>query len=250
MVNKKEKYVTNGHKMPVILGYDENGGVITDDIVRMPHLLIGGCTGSGKSVFLMNIINQLTLKFTPKELRLVLIDLKKTQFVNCEEFHAFIFDNVVTDIKNAVEVLHSLVSIMEERSNASISKTEIPRIVVIIDEAAELMWCSEEARELITLLTAQAHRVGIHFIVASQTAASTEAVPETLKENFNTRAVFKMFDKIDSISILGESEAEWITRPGEMLYKSYGLQGVKKVRVPYKEHLEWQIAEIKGDLNG
>ena len=109
MVNKKEEYVTNGYETPIILGYDKNGeAVVIDDFAKMPHLLIGGCTGSGKSIFLINIIDQLTSNFTSQELQLVLIDLKKTEFTCYENCYPHTLGNVITDIKNSVDVLNRL----------------------------------------------------------------------------------------------------------------------------------------------
>jgi S-DNA-T family DNA segregation ATPase FtsK/SpoIIIE len=250
MVNKKEEYVTNGYETPIILGYDKNGGMVIDDLAKMPHLLIGGCTGSGKSIFLINIIDQLTSNFTSQELQLVLFDLKKTEFTCYENCYPHTLGNVITDIKNGVDVLNRLASIMKERSNALESGNEFPRIAVIIDELAELTRYSEEARALITLLTAHAHKVGIHFIAASQIAESTDVVPETLKENFNARASFKMLEEADSISILGVSGAKRISHHGEMLYSSCRFQGVKKVCVPYKNRLKDELLIFKEDLNG
>ena len=238
MVNKKENIIEPKYIMPLILGYGEKGEAVIDDLAKMPHLLVGGCTGSGKSIFLINIIDQLTSNFTSQELRLVLIDLKKTEFTCYENCYPHTLGNVITDMKNGVDALNSLASIMKERSNALESGNEFPRIVVIIDELAELTRYSEEARALITLLTAHAHKVGIHFIVASQIASSTDIISECLKENFNARASFKMLEEADSISILGVSGAENISRYGEMLYSSCRFQGVKKVCVPYKNRLK------------
>ena len=239
-------YVGSKYDMPVILGYDEKDELVIDDLARMPHLLIGGCTGSGKSIFLLNIMTCLTSRISPKELQLILIDLKMTEFACYANEHPHLVGNVITNVDKAVAVLRELVAIMEDRKKAMSSvgalkfdaynrkaDVKLPRIVVMIDELAELMMSSEEAGELIALLTAQAHGVGIHFIAASQRAASTDIIYGALKANFQARAVFKMFDEVDSVSLIGEPGAEQLSHFGDMIYRFSRLQGVRRIRVPF-----------------
>ena len=249
-MSTKENHTTIEYEMPVILGCDENGGAVLDDLIKMPHLLVGGCTGSGKSIFLLNIIDYLASRFSPKDLRLVLIDLKKTEFVCCEEYRQQMLCNIITDVKDAFDALYSLVSVMNERKNVLKREVEFPRIAIVIDEVAELITHSDEARDLIVTLTSHGHKEGIHLIVASQIASSTDIISECLKENFNTRASFKMLEEADSISRLGVTGAENISRYGEMLYSSCRFQGVKKVCVPYKNRLKDELLIFKEDLNG
>ena len=239
-------YVGSNYEMPVILGYDEKDGLVIDDLARMPHLLIGGCTGSGKSIFLLNIMTCLTSRVSPKELQLILIDLKMTEFACYANEYPHLVENVITNVDKAIAVLRELVATMEGRKKTMSSggalkfdaynrkaEVKLPRIVVIIDELAELMMSSEEAGELIALLTAQAHGVGIHFIAASQRAASTDIIYGALKANFQARAVFKMFDEVDSVSLIGEPGAEQLSHYGDMIYRFSRLQGVRRIRVPF-----------------
>jgi S-DNA-T family DNA segregation ATPase FtsK/SpoIIIE len=217
----------------------------------MPHLLVAGCSGSGKSTFLRNVITSITSRFTRDEVKLVLFDLKRTEFdLYAKDYpHSL---GVITDIDSALKMLRHLVDIARERAkliadagiisslrfeganaideyNSKVGST-LPRIVVIIDEFAELMTESEEVEELIFELTRCAHGAGIHLVLASQRAASDEIITDRVLANMPTRACFGMADKYDSFRIIGKAGAEDLSC-GEMIYSS--IRTTKKVKVPY-----------------
>lgn len=245
------EYVNSDLRMPIIIGYDEENKILVENLTRMPHLLVAGCTGSGKSVFLRNVITSITSRFTPDEVKLVLFDLKRTEF----DLYARDYPHssgVITDIDSALKMLRYLLDLSRERakliSDAGIisalrfeganaideynvkTGSTLPRIVVIIDEFAELMTESEEVEELIFELTRCAHGAGIHLILASQKAASDEIITDRVLANIPTRACFRMGDKYDSFRIIGNAGSEDLAL-GEMIYSS--ISKTKKIKVPY-----------------
>jgi S-DNA-T family DNA segregation ATPase FtsK/SpoIIIE len=260
-----DEYVNSDLRIPLIIGYDEANKLLVENLTRMPHLLVAGCSGSGKSTFLRNVITSITSCFTPDEVKLVLFDLKKTEFnLYAKDYpHA---SGVITDIDSAVKMLRYLLDLSRERSkliaDAGIisslrfeganaideynAKTgsALPRIVVIIDEFAELTK-SEEVEELIFELTRIAHGAGIHLILASQRAASDEVITDRILANIPTRACFRAVDEYDSFRIIGKAGAEDLTC-GEMIYSS--IRVTQKVKVPYVSY-ERSLKLAKGKRN-
>ena len=246
-----DEYVNSDLRIPLTIGYDKANKLLVENLTRMPHLLVAGCSGSGKSAFLRNVITSITSRFTPDEVKLVLFDLKRTEFdLYAKDYpHS---SGVITDIDSAVKMLRYLLDLSRERSklmtDAGIisalrfeganaideynAKTgsSLPRIVVIIDEFAELMTESEEVEELIFELTRCAHGAGIHLVLASQRAASDEVITDRVLANMPTRACLGMADKYDGFRIVGEAGAEELTC-GEMIYSS--IRATQKVKVPY-----------------
>ena len=238
--------------IPVVIGYDERGNLLTDNLSRAPHILVGGMSGYGKSVFLKNIIFDLALGFSSDEMRLLLFDLKMVEFDEANPF-----GEVVRSIDGAIEVLKKLAQIMNERRadmdrlgivgslsrngtggleeyNARSDK-KLPKIVVVIDEYAELVMQSDEAAELVYKLALGGHGTGIHMILASQRASEEIFSPE-LRAAIPTRASFRLENEEDSHLILGSVGAEKLHDSGEMLYSSiwYGSVPIK-VKVPYNK---------------
>ena len=197
-----------------------------------------------------NVITSITSRFTPDEVKLVLFDLKKTEFdLYARDYpHA---SGVITDIDSAVKMLRYLLDLARERAKLTAdagiisalrfeganaideynAKTgsALSRIVAIFDEFAELTE-SEEVEELIFELARCAHGAGIHLVLASQRAASDEIITDRILANMPTRACFKMADKYDSFRTIGKAGAEDLSC-GEMIYSS--IRVTQKVKVPY-----------------
>lgn len=245
--SEERRYYGN---IPIVIGYDGEGNLLTDNLSRAPHILVGGMSGYGKSVFLKNIIFDLTLGFDSDEMRLLLFDLKMVEFNEADSL-----GEVVRSIDGATKALKKLARIMNERKadmdrlgivgslsrngtggldeyNARSGKT-LPKIVVVIDEYAELVMQSEEAAELVYKLVLGGHGAGIHMIIASQ-RASEDIFPSELRAAIPTRASFRLENEDDSRLILGSVGAEKLHDSGEMLYSSIWHGGASiKVKVPY-----------------
>ncbi len=239
------------------LGKDIAGDVKVVDLTQMPHLLIAGATGSGKTVFVKALLASLLFQYTPDELRLVLIDPKMVEFSIFNDI-PHLLEPVVTDAKKAGEALDILVKEMEERYNLfantntrnleiynqNVEKGQLeifqsddkdlfstpikvtrklPYIVCIIDELADLMMLQRAAVETaIARLSQLARAVGIHLIVATQ-RPSVDVITGVIKANFPARISFQVSSKIDSRCILDTIGAEKLIGHGDMLYHNAGL---------------------------
>lgn len=240
------------------LGKDITGEVKVVDLTQMPHLLIAGATGSGKTVFVKALLASLLFQYTPDELRLVLIDPKMVEFSIFNDI-PHLLEPVVTDAKKAGEALDILVKEMERRytlfANTNTRNLEIynqnvengqleiyeenserdlfstpikvvrklPHIVCIIDELADLMMLQRNAVEsAIARLSQLARAVGIHLIVATQ-RPSVDVITGVIKANFPARISFQVSSKIDSRCILDTIGAEKLIGHGDMLYHNAGL---------------------------
>jgi len=236
-------------KLGIALGQDVSGNPIVGDLGKMPHLLIAGATGSGKSVCLNSLIACLLVHTTPDELRLLMIDPKRVELTPFNDI-PHLLRPVVVEVEKAVTVLQWAVHEMEERykkfeemrsrnineyNKAVIRKGtggQMQYIVVIIDELAELMMTApEEVERSICRLAQKARATGIHLVVATQ-RPSVDVVTGLIKANFPTRISFMMFSQIDSRTILDSPGAEKLLGRGDMLYmtpdvaKPTRLQGV------------------------
>lgn len=251
----REEYLKTNFKFPIILGYDEDDNLLVDDLTRMPHILIGGVAGSGKSVFIQNIIACLTSRFSPEEVQLMLFDLKKVEF-NYAKDMPHLCGDVITDVDTAVEKLQELVDNMNERDEEmdrigiipSLSRkgtsgideynaktnSKLPLIVAVFDEYAELIMRSDEVQELMLKLAAKGHGAGIHLIISSQ-RTSDEIFSSDLRAIVCTRVAFKCASDEDSWTMLGSLGAEnLLYHFGEMMYSTIWMGGEPiKVKVPY-----------------
>ncbi len=239
-------------RLPLMLGVDTTGKAYLTDLVRMPHLLVAGSTGSGKSVCLNTIIASLLYKLTPQSLRFILIDPKKLELSNYADLrnHHLITlpdlnEEVVTTPENAITILGRVWQEMEIRFNilarANVRTLEdyndkiasgelpeqyperqfdkLPYIVVIIDELADLLMVSgQDVEEPIGRLAHKARAVGIHLIVATQ-RPSTDVITGAIKANFPCRIAFKVFSKTDSRVVLDVNGAEALLGRGDMLFQ-------------------------------
>ena len=233
------------NKILVALGKDIMGTSILADLSKMPHLLVAGSTGSGKSVCINTIICSILMRYKPDEVKLVLVDPKKVELTNYNGIPHLLCP-VVSDPKKASVVLQKVVAEMEKRydifaekevkniagyndliekerkKNPDINTTRMPYIVVIIDELADLMLvASKEVQDSIMRITQMARAAGIHLIVATQ-RPSTDIITGVIKNNIPSRIAFSVSSAIDSRTILDASGAESLLGKGDMLYLRMG----------------------------
>jgi S-DNA-T family DNA segregation ATPase FtsK/SpoIIIE len=221
------------------LGKEISGKPVVADLARMPHLLIAGATGSGKSVCINTIIMSLLLRSKPEDLRLVLIDPKRVELAGYNDLPHLI-GSVVTDAETALETMYWAVKEMERRYellqevkvrdiiafNEKAADTEefnkLPYIVIIVDEFADLIMTSGKDIELpITRLAQMARAVGIHLILATQ-RPSIKVITGIIKANFPARIAFQVSSKVDSRVILDMIGAERLLGQGDMLFMPPG----------------------------
>ena len=232
-------------KILVALGKDLMGRVQTTDITKMPHLLVAGSTGSGKSVCMNSIIASILMRYRPDQVKLVLVDPKKVEMSHYNGVPHLLWP-VVTDPKKASTALQRIVAIMDERydtfSETGVKKIEdyndmvdkkkdkdpscslekMPYIVVIIDELADLMMvASKEVEASIQRITQLARAAGIHLIVATQ-RPSTNVITGVIKANIPSRISFAVASFVDSRTILDRSGAEKLLGKGDMLFMPIG----------------------------
>ncbi len=216
--------------LPLILGHDTIGAPVIADLAAMPHLLVAGSTGAGKSVALNTMINSLLAKCTPDDLTIILVDPKKLEFSSFAHIPHLIFP-IITDPKNAVAALRWAIRTMEERYELMAkvgartileyrtrSGNSMPYIAIVIDELADLMMTSgKEIEEYIARLSQMARAAGIHLIIATQ-RPSVDVITGVIKVNFPSRIAFKVTSKIDSRTILDCAGAEKLLGKGDMLF--------------------------------
>ena len=236
-------------KLPIALGKSISGEPITSDLSSMPHLLIAGTTGSGKSVCINTIILSLIYKHTPDVCKFILIDPKMLELSTYEGIPHLLCP-VITEAKKAASVLGWVVKEMESRYRLMTKvgvrnidgynekhKVKMPYIVVIVDEMSDLMLVAgKEIENYIQKLSQMARAAGIHIIMATQ-RPSVDVITGTIKANFPTRISFQVTSKIDSRTILGEQGAEQLLGKGDMLYMS-SANRITRVHAPYVSEIE------------
>ena len=219
-------------KLPIALGKSISGSPIVGDLSSMPHLLIAGTTGSGKSVCINTIILSLLYRHTPDKCKFILIDPKMLELSTYEGIPHLLCP-VITEAKKAASVLGWVVKEMESRYRLMTKegvrnidgynakhKLPMPYIVVVVDEMSDLMLVAgKEIENYIQKLSQMARAAGIHIIMATQ-RPSVDVITGTIKANFPTRISFQVTSKIDSRTILGEQGAEQLLGKGDMLYMS------------------------------
>ena len=241
------------NKILLALGKDIMGTSILADLSKMPHLLVAGSTGSGKSVCINTIICSILMRYKPDEVKLVLVDPKKVELTNYNGIPHLLCP-VVSDPKKASVVLQKVVAEMEKRydifaekevkniagyndliekerkKNPDINTTRMPYIVVIIDELADLMLvASKEVQDSIMRITQMARAAGIHLIVATQ-RPSTDIITGVIKNNIPSRIAFSVSSAIDSRTILDASGAESLLGKGDMLYLPMGESHTTRIQ--------------------
>ncbi len=227
-----EKFQKKDIKLPIALGKSISGMPIVGDLTSMPHLLIAGTTGSGKSVCINTIIVSLLYKLNPDLCKFILIDPKMLELSTYEGI-PHLLTPVITDAKKATSALAWTVKEMNSRyklmSKVGVRnidgynakhKLKMPYIVVVVDEMSDLMLVAgKEIENYIQKLSQMARAAGIHIIMATQ-RPSVDVITGTIKANFPTRVSFQVSSKIDSRTILGEQGAEQLLGKGDMLFMS------------------------------
>ena len=231
-------------KLPIALGKNISGKPIVSDLASMPHLLIAGTTGSGKSVCINTIILSLLYRHTPDKCKFILIDPKMLELSTYEGIPHLLCP-VITEAKKAASVLGWVVKEMESRYRLMTKegvrnidgynakhKLPMPYIVVVVDEMSDLMLVAgKEIENYIQKLSQMARAAGIHIIMATQ-RPSVDVITGTIKANFPTRISFQVTSKIDSRTILGEQGAEQLLGKGDMLYMS-SANRIVRIHAPF-----------------
>ncbi len=254
--NQKPTFVTLGDiyrdfpktagPLMVWLGKDISGKAVYTDLGRLPHLLIAGTTGSGKSGCVNCIISSILLRASPDQIKLILIDPKKVELSHFD-YVPHLLVPVVTNMKNAAGVLHNIVKEMDHRyelmelerarnledaNKARVRRGErpLPYVVVVIDELADLMMVSPaQVEEYIIRLAQKARAVGIHLVVATQ-RPSVDVITGMIKANIPSRIAFAVSSQTDSRVILDTNGAETLLGMGDMLFKPLGSNRLQRIQ--------------------
>jgi len=248
-VIQSPEYLEFDGLLPLILGQDTVGKDVVVDLAKMPHLLIAGSTGSGKSVALNSMLISLLCKCTPDELRLILIDPKRLEFAPYADISHLLFP-IVTDPKQSVPILKWVVKQMEIRYEQmshhgvrnvfeynKIAKNQgeepFPFMVIVIDELSDLMMTvGREIEDLITRITQMARAAGIHMIIATQ-RPSVDVITGLIKVNFPSRISCRVTSKVDSRTILDCAGADKLLGRGDMLFLDSTASVLKRVHGSY-----------------
>ncbi len=257
-VVEAQEFLGSKSKCTLALGKDINGRIITAELNTMPHLLIAGSTGSGKSVAINAFIMSILYKATPEEVRLILVDPKRLELGNYEGV-PHLYTPIITEPKLASNALRNAVREMERRLKVLAEKgvrnidqynklfdaatpslfeegsdaRPLPYIVIIIDELADLMMLDGQNVEAsITRLAQMARAVGIHLVLATQ-RPSVDVITGLIKANFPARMSFRVATKIDSRTILDANGAEALLGRGDLLYLPAGSARVQRVHAPF-----------------
>jgi len=236
-------------RLPIALGKNISGIPVVGDLASMPHLLIAGTTGSGKSVCINTIILSLLYKHTPDKCKFILIDPKMLELSTYEGIPHLLCP-VITEAKKAASVLGWVVKEMENRYRLMTKEgvrnidgyntkhaLAMPYIVVVVDEMSDLMLVAgKEIEHYIQKLSQMARAAGIHIIMATQ-RPSVDVITGTIKANFPTRISFQVTSKIDSRTILGEQGAEQLLGKGDMLYMS-SANRIVRIHAPFVSDIE------------
>ncbi len=232
-------------ELPLVLGKNLSGSVIVSDLTTMPHLLIAGATGSGKSVCVNSLIMSLLFNKTPEEVRFIMMDPKMVE-LKIYNGIPHLLTEVVTDPRDAAKALRWVLYEMENRYtildqnyvrnikgyNQKASK-KLPYIIVIVDEFANLMAISQkEVEEAVVRLAAMSRAVGIHLIMATQ-RPSVDVITGLIKANFPYRIAFQVASKTDSRTILDAIGAEKLLGKGDMLFAPAGSMNIQRIQGAY-----------------
>jgi S-DNA-T family DNA segregation ATPase FtsK/SpoIIIE len=260
---ESEEFNKAKSKLTIAMGKDINGRIRTADLAAMPHVLIAGSTGSGKSVAINAMIMSLLYRTTPSQVRLILVDPKRVE-LSMYEGIPHLFTPIITDPKLAANALRNAVREMERRLKLLASRSvrnidhynklfegatpslfgddederPLPYIVIIIDELSDLMMLDRaNVEESITRLAQMARAVGIHLILATQ-RPSVDVITGLIKANIPTRISFRLATKVDSRTILDTNGSESLLGRGDMLFLPPGTSRLTRLHAPYVSEKE------------
>ena len=252
------------------IGKDVEGRNVCGNIVKMKHILVAGSTGSGKSVCLNAMLISLICKYSPEDLRLILIDPKKVEFAIFDGLPHLMINEIIADAQKAVTALNWAIKEMERRYslfeqktrsginvhnldeyNANLTEDEekLPKIVIVVDELADLMSVAKkDIEDRIQRLAQKARAAGMHLVIATQ-RPSVDVITGVIKGNLPTRLAFRVIQEVDSRTILDESGAEKLLGNGDMLYRTEGMFNCLRVQGAFLSSKEVQsvIEEIKAN---
>jgi S-DNA-T family DNA segregation ATPase FtsK/SpoIIIE len=262
-VIESEPFAKAKSRLTLAMGKDINGRIVTADLASMPHVLIAGSTGSGKSVAINAMIMSLLFRTTPAQVRLILVDPKRVE-LGMYEGVPHLFTPIITEPKLAANALRNAVREMERRLKLLASRSvrnidqynklfesampslfddgleeePLPYIVIIIDELADLMMLDRaNVEESITRLAQMARAVGIHLVLATQ-RPSVDVITGLIKANVPTRISFRLATKVDSRTILDTNGAEALLGRGDMLFLPPGTSRLMRLHAPYVSEKE------------
>jgi DNA segregation ATPase FtsK/SpoIIIE, S-DNA-T family len=261
-VLESETFAKAKSRLTLAMGKDINGRIVTADLASMPHVLIAGSTGSGKSVAINAMIMSLLFRTTPQQVRLILVDPKRVE-LGMYEGVPHLFTPIITEPKLAANALRNAVREMERRLKLLASRSvrnidqynklfegamaslfddndeqPLPYIVIIIDELADLMMLDRaNVEESITRLAQMARAVGIHLVLATQ-RPSVDVITGLIKANVPTRISFRLATKVDSRTILDTNGAEALLGRGDMLFLPPGTSRLMRLHAPYVSEKE------------
>ena len=257
-VIESENFAASKSKLTLAMGKDINGRIVVADLTTMPHVLIAGSTGSGKSVAINAMIMSVLYKATPEQVRLILVDPKRVE-LGMYEGVPHLFTPIIAEPKLAANALRNAVREMERRLKLLASRSvrnidqynrlfdnptptlfdedqeekPLPYIMIIIDELADLMMLDKaNVEESITRLAQMARAVGIHLVLATQ-RPSVDVITGLIKANVPTRMSFRLATKVDSRTILDANGAEALLGRGDMLYLPPGTSRLHRVHAPF-----------------
>ncbi|MGB7264691.1 MAG: DNA translocase FtsK [Terracidiphilus sp.] len=262
-VIESETFVKARSRLTISMGKDINGRIVTADLASMPHILIAGSTGSGKSVAINAMIMSLLYRTTPNQVRLILVDPKRVE-LGMYEGIPHLFTPIITEPKLAANALRNAVREMERRLKLLASRSvrnidqynklfegsmpslfdegeqeePLPYIIIIIDELADLMMLDRaNVEESVTRLAQMARAVGIHLVLATQ-RPSVDVITGLIKANIPTRISFRLATKVDSRTILDTNGAEALLGRGDMLFLPPGTSRLMRLHAPYVSEKE------------
>ncbi len=268
-VIESENFSQTKSKLTLAMGKDINGRIVTADLATMPHVLIAGSTGSGKSVAINAMIMSVLYKATPQQVRLILVDPKRVE-LGMYEGIPHLFTPIITEPKLAANALRNAVREMERRLKLLASRSvrnidqfnklfdnqtpslfddgeaeqPLPHMIIIIDELADLMMLDKaNVEEAITRLAQMARAVGIHLVLATQ-RPSVDVITGLIKANVPTRISFRLATKVDSRTILDSNGAEALLGRGDMLFLPPGTSRLQRLHAPFVT--EKEIAAVVG----